>query len=46
MILSPFVQMGFVLSFATDQAVSFVTSIKDFAYTICFYGSDFTVTEA
>lgn len=46
MIMSPVVKMGFVLSFATDQAVSFVTSIKDFAYTICFYGSDFTVQSA
>jgi xenotropic and polytropic retrovirus receptor 1 len=45
MLLSPLVKMGFVLSFATDQAVSFVTSIKDFAYTVCFYGSDFTVEQ-
>ena len=45
MLLSPFVRMSFVLSFATDQAVSFVTPIKDFAYTICFYGSDFTVDD-
>ncbi len=43
--LSPFVKMSFVLSFATDQGVSFVTSIKDFAYTVCFYGSDFSVGE-
>ncbi len=44
-LLSPFVKMSFLLSFATDQAVSFVTSIKDFAYTVCFYGSDFSVEE-
>ncbi len=44
-LLSPFVKMGFVLSFATDQSVSFITSIKDFAYSICFYGSNFTVAE-
>lgn len=42
---SPCVKMSFLLSFATDQAVSFVTSIKDFAYTVCFYGSDFSVRE-
>ena len=45
MLLSPFVRMSFVLSFATDQAVSFVIPIKDFAYTMCFYGSDFTVED-
>jgi hypothetical protein len=45
MLLSPFVKMGFVLSFATDQAVSFITPIKDFAYAVCFYGSDFTVED-
>jgi hypothetical protein len=45
MILSPFVRMSFVLSYATDQAVSFITPIKDFAYTVCFYGSDFTVDD-
>lgn len=43
--MSPCVKMSFVLSFATDQAVSFVTSIKDFAYSACFYGSDFSVHE-
>jgi hypothetical protein len=42
---SPWVKITFVLSFATDQAVSFVTSIKDFAYSACFYGSSFSVSE-
>lgn len=37
--------MTFVLSFCTDQAVSFVTSIKDFTYSACFYGSNFSVSE-
>lgn len=45
MLLSPWVKMGFVLSFATDQAVSFIVPIKDFAYTVCFYGSDFTLDD-
>ena len=45
MLLSPVVRMSFVLSFATDQAVSFITPIKDFAYTACFYSSDFTVSD-
>lgn len=45
MILSPIAKMGFVLSFATDQAVSFITPIKDFAYTVCFYGGSFTVND-
>ena len=44
-LLSPFVKMSFLLSFASDQAVSFVTPIKDFAYTVCFYGSNFTVED-
>lgn len=37
--------MTFILSYATDQAVSFVVPIKDFAYTVCFYTSDFTVDD-
>jgi hypothetical protein len=41
--LSPFVDISFMLTFATDQSTSFVTSINDFFYTMCFYGSDFTV---
>ena len=45
MLMSPCVKMGFVLSFATDQAVSFIVPIKDFAYSVCFYGSDFTVDD-
>jgi hypothetical protein len=35
--------MSFLLSYASDQLVSFVVPIKDFAYTVCFYTSDFTV---
>lgn len=37
--------MSFLLSFASDQLVSFVVPIKDFAYTLCFYTSDFTVND-
>ena len=44
-LLSPVVRISFILTFATDHAVSFVTPIKDFAYTVCFYGSDFTVSD-
>jgi len=29
-----------LITWASDQAVSFVIPIKDFAYTICFYTSD------
>lgn len=43
--LSPIVKMSFLLSFASDQLVSFVVPIKDFAYTLCFYTSDFTVND-
>lgn len=43
--LSPFVRITFLLSYATDQLVSFVVPIKDFAYTLCFYTSDFTVDD-
>lgn len=42
-LLTPFVKINFLLTFATDQAVSFVTAIKDFAYTVCFFKSEFTV---
>ena len=37
--------MSFLLSYATDQLVSFIVPIKDFAYTLCFYTSDFTVAD-
>jgi len=42
-ILSPIVRMSFLLSYASDQLVSFVIPIKDFAYTLCFYTSNFTI---
>ncbi len=32
--------MTFLITWASDQAVSFVIPIKDFAYTICFYTSN------
>jgi hypothetical protein len=44
-LMSPFIRVTFVVSFATDQSVSFITSLKDLAYTLCFYGSDFTVND-
>lgn len=38
---NPFlIQVTFLITWASDQAVSFVIPIKDFAYTICFYTSD------
>lgn len=37
--------MTFLLSYATDQLVSFIVPIKDFAYTLCFYTSDFSVND-
>lgn len=39
---SPFFKMSFLISWVTDQSVSFVVPIKDLAYTICFYTSDFS----
>lgn len=33
--------MNFLISWVTDQAVSFVIPIKDLGYTICFFTSDF-----
>lgn len=32
--------MTFLLTYASDQLVSFVVPIKDVAYTICYYTSD------
>ena len=34
--------MSFLISWVTDQSVSFVVPIKDLSYTLCFYTSDFT----
>lgn len=34
--------MTFLISWLTDQTVSFVIPIKDMMYTICFYTSDFS----
>lgn len=33
------IQITFLITFASDQGVSFVIPFKDFAYTICFYTS-------
>ena len=41
-ILSPCGRMSFLISWLTDQTVSFVIPIKDLGYTICFYTSDFS----
>lgn len=43
--MSPVVRITFLLSYGTDQLVSFIVPIKDFAYTLCFYTSDFTVND-
>ncbi len=37
--------MSFLISYVSDQAVSFVIPIKDFAYTLCYYTSNFTVED-
>ncbi len=40
-IKSPCSRVNFLISWVTDQAVSFVLPIKDLGYTICFFTSDF-----
>jgi hypothetical protein len=44
-VLTPCIKMSFLISYATDQLVSFVVPIKDFAYTVCFYTSTFKVDD-
>ena len=39
---SPIFKMSFLISWVTDQSVSFVIPIKDLAYTLCFYTSNFS----
>jgi hypothetical protein len=42
-ILSPFIGVIFPVIWMTDQVVSLVTPLKDFAYTVCYYTEiDFT----
>jgi hypothetical protein len=41
MLKSPCSRVSFVISWVTDQSVSFVIPIKDLGYTICFFTSDF-----
>jgi hypothetical protein len=36
-IISPLYQVNFTISFTTNQFVSLVNAIKDFAYTTCYY---------
>lgn len=40
-IKSPCSRVNFLISWVTDQSVSFVIPIKDLGYTICFFTSDF-----
>ena len=40
---SPIIKVTFLITWASDQAVSFVIPIKDFAYTICFYTSNLSI---
>ncbi len=40
-IKSPLSRVNFLISWVTDQSVSFVIPIKDLGYTICFFTSDF-----
>lgn len=44
-LLTPIVKMSFLISYASDQLVSFIVPIKDFAYTLCFYTSSFAVED-
>jgi hypothetical protein len=44
-ITSPFIPMTFIIAWTTDQTVSFVGPLKDLAYTICYYTSDFSKAE-
>ena len=41
-IMSPCGRMSFLISWVTDQSVSFVIPIKDMGYSICFYTADFS----
>ena len=42
-LFSPFLGVIFPVIWMTDQAISLVTPLKDFAYTICYYQNiDFT----
>jgi hypothetical protein len=41
MLKSPCSKVSFLISWITDQAVSFVIPIKDLGYTICFFTSNF-----
>lgn len=42
-VLAPFLGVEFAIIWMTDQLVSLVTPLKDFAYTICYYKDiDFT----
>jgi hypothetical protein len=38
-IMSPIIKITFVITWASDQAVSFVIPFKDCAYTVCLYTS-------
>ena len=40
--MSPCRKMSFLISWLTDQTVSFVIPIKDMGYTLCFYTADFS----
>jgi hypothetical protein len=45
-LFSMFYKMEFRIAWATDQLVSFVGPLKDLSYTLCYYGSDFTLESA
>lgn len=44
-ISSPFIPMTFIIAWTTDQTVSFVGPLKDLAYSICYYTSDYSIRE-
>lgn len=44
-IFSPVLKITFLITWASDQAVSFVIPFKDFAYTICFYTSQIKIDD-
>lgn len=40
-VVSPFIHLGFLIPWATDQMLSLVIPLKDFSYTICYTFSAF-----
>jgi hypothetical protein len=45
-IMAPFTRMSFVISWITDQSVSFIIPIKDLSYSLCYYTSTLSDTDS